>query len=221
MCQTCGNRMHKRPISSQPSTLSPCHIHLFKTWFFGWIPLLSLSASWLPWRHIEESQQVRGSKRSSGGSWTHTLGCRLPSAGTFTVTQSTVSRHRSHFYSSHTSLQSLLCTLSGYFVPLPQLQNLFITSRSPSEEEPAHIWYPECEALSREDKQSIWSIKKAIDENGERWMRKRKRGEGSERGMEDYHGPCCPPGSVWHQFEPSCQWVLIMEDWQHCVAAGS
>lgn len=50
---------------------------------------------------------------------------------------------------------------------------------------------------------------------------KEERGERWERGMEDYHGPCCPPGSVWHQFEPSCQWVLIMEDWQRCVAAGS
>lgn len=55
---------------------------------------------------------------------------------------------------------------------------------------------------------------RVVDEKG-------KRGKGSERGMEDYHGPCCPPESVWHQYEPSCQWVLIMEDWHHCVAAGS
>lgn len=182
---------------------------------------LSLSASWLPWRHVEESQQVRGSKRSSGGRWTHTLGCCLPSTGSFTVTQSTVSRHRSHFYSSHTSATALYPQWVFCTSPTAPLSALFITSRSPSKEEPAHIWYLECEALTREDKQSIWSIKKATDESGERWMRKGKRGEGSERGMEDYHGPCCPAGSVWHQFEPSCQWVLIMEDWQHCVAAGS
>ena len=31
------------------------------------------------------------------------------------------------------------------------------------------------------------------------------------RGMEDYCGPSSPPGPAWHQFEPSCQWVLIME----------
>lgn len=43
MCQTCGNRMHKRPISSQSPTPSPCHIHLFKTCFFEWIHPPSLS----------------------------------------------------------------------------------------------------------------------------------------------------------------------------------
>lgn len=54
-----------------------------------------------------------------------------------------------------------------------------------------------------------------VSEAKERWTKE------EEKAMEYYHGSCCPPGSVWHQFEPSCQWVLIIEDWQHRVAAGS
>lgn len=95
--------------------------------------LLSFSAAFLLlWKHKEGSQQVRGMKRSSTGSWTHSLWCCLPSSGTFMVTQSTVSRHRSQLGSSHTSLQCV-CTVPSVGIctaPRAPLSALFYHLKS-------------------------------------------------------------------------------------------
>lgn len=129
------------------------------------------------------------------------------------MTQSTVSRHGSQSDSPHTPLQSLLgvCSPShGSFIILP-----YFSEGTTSSDSVSGIKMRK----QREDEKSIW-VEKATDGSGEteKWLRKQRE---ERDGTEDYHGPCCPLGSVWHQFEPSCQWVLIMEDWQHCVAAGS
>lgn len=74
----CGSRAGSVCISC---TLSPCHIHLFKTCIFEQIPLANacfvLAASWPPQRRRHESQQVRG------------LGAERCGAGTFTATHPT------------------------------------------------------------------------------------------------------------------------------------
>ncbi len=102
----------------------------------------------------------------------------MPNVGTFTVTQSTVSRHRSQLYSSHTSLQPLLCTLSQLLYE-PHFFFFFINVPSLSEEDPAHIQYLEYEA--EEGMSRAFGAKTAVDESGERWMRKAKEEkDGSE-----------------------------------------
>lgn len=108
-----------------PSLPSPPLFHLVtftysKPASFKWIhpPVaFSLSAFWLLSRHKEEYHQVRGSERLSAGSWAPF--CCLPSAGIFTVLQSTVVRWGSQLCVSHTSFPPPfegICT--SYTAPL-------------------------------------------------------------------------------------------------------
>lgn len=172
----------------------------------------SLSASWLLWRHIEESQQVRGSRGHPLGA-EHTHCDAACQALALSQWHSQPCRGVDPISTLHT-LHSGQCSVPSvdiYTSPILSLSVILLP--------PKAVGYLKQEWSENERsilrKQSKWKWRdRKVYENG-------KRDGGWKSGMEDYHGPCCPPGSVWHQFEPSCQWVLIMEDWQHCMAAGS
>ena len=227
MCQTCGNRMHKRPISSQPSTLFPLSHSLIQNlllWMNSSSLSLSLSVSRPLGFHGGTSKNLNRWEVARGhplgaehthcaaacqalapSRW-HSQACRGidPSSTLHTL-------HLSHCSATSAGIcTSFTAPLSGRFKK---------KKKKHCEEEPAHVWCLEWESDDKSVSRAFGATTKI--NWWEWWMRKGRRGEGWERGMEDYHGPCCPPGSVWHQFEPSCQWVLIMEDWQHRVAAGS